>query len=411
MGKTLFLFSKTFPFGSGEQYIENELPCLARHFDTIVIYPTDWFAGNSQHHRNLPPNVEVLNFNMQLSSAHIAPAGLLAYKMAVAGASRSAKELARFRQLLSVARHQWYAARNFWYYLKKKHAGEDCYLYSYWASNSCILLSMMKIKGYISRFITRAHSIDLYHYDWALAPVLKVPAFEKLKFAQADAIYPVSRHGEKFLAEKYPKYKQKVRTHWLGVSDQGINPGLPGVFTIVTCSNLSANKRLFELARALLLVEQPVMWVHFGEGEQRADIEKLANDLPSTHQILIMGQTPNEEVRRFLSGQAASVFVNLSVVEGLPVSIMEAASAGLPVIATAVYGTPEIVIDNVNGYTLPVDFTTQMLAEKITRLQEDEALQNKFRKASRENFLEHFRAEQNYEAFAAELLRYPNQIN
>lgn len=409
--KTLFLFSKTFPFGSGEQYIENELPCLAKHFDKIVVYPTDWFSSIADHQRNLPPNVEVLNFNMQLSSAHSAPAGLFAYKIAVAEAARSPKEARRFRQLLSVAKHQWYTARNFWAYLKNKHAGEKCYLYSYWASNSCILLAMMKTKGFISRFVTRAHSIDLYHYDWALAHLLKVPTFEELKFAQADAIYPVSRHGESFLVQKYPHYREKIRAYLLGVSDRGVNPGLPPAFTIVTCSNLSSNKRLLELAKALLLVTQPVKWIHFGEGEQRAEIEKLRNELPSTHKILIMGQTSNKEVRRFLSSQTASVFVNLSVVEGLPVSIMEAISAGLPVIATAVYGTPEIVIDNVNGYTLPVDFTTEMLAEKISRLQQDEALQNKFRKASREHFCQLFVAEKNYDAFAAELLRYPNQIN
>lgn len=61
--KTLFLLTKTYPFGNGEQYITNELPYLARVFDKVIIYPNDYYSRNTAHNKILPSNVEVLNFN------------------------------------------------------------------------------------------------------------------------------------------------------------------------------------------------------------------------------------------------------------------------------------------------------------------------------------------------------------
>ena len=58
------------------------------------------------------------------------------------------------------------------------------------------------------------------------------------------------------------------------------------------------------------------------------------------------------------------MFINVSSTEGIPVSIMEAMSFGIPVIATAVGGTPEIV-NNENGYLLSKDPSAKELAEVI----------------------------------------------
>ena len=61
--KTLFLLTKTYPFGHGEQYITNELPYLSKVFEKIIIYPNDYYDEAIEHDKLLPPNVEILNFN------------------------------------------------------------------------------------------------------------------------------------------------------------------------------------------------------------------------------------------------------------------------------------------------------------------------------------------------------------
>ena len=60
------------------------------------------------------------------------------------------------------------------------------------------------------------------------------------------------------------------------------------------------------------------------------------------------------------------LFVNVSSSEGIPVSIMEASSVGIPCLATDVGGTGEIISDGVNGLLLRADVSDRELADRIT---------------------------------------------
>jgi colanic acid/amylovoran biosynthesis glycosyltransferase len=413
--KVLFLFTKAFPFGTGEQYIEDELPFLSESFDQVVIYPTEWFGKEIAHGRHFPQNVRLLNFNQSLANLRKTLAHrLLALRFActeISHGPRPFKELGRFRYLVRIAAHQLYTARNFRKYLIENFPAAELFFYSYWAHNSCVMLAFLKNMGAIDSFVTRAHSIDLYHHEWKLAASLKVPPFAYTKFAYTRRIFAVSRHGAEFLKKKFSAFADKIDYAYLGVSDGGVNESRSDEFTIVTCSNLSPNKRVAELAKAIGLVNFPVRWVHFGMGEQETEIRRIAARLPADKKIELRGQTPNTIVREHLAHQPVHVFINLSVAEGLPVSLMEASCAGIPLIATRVYGNPEIVIDGENGIVIDENFTPAALASALERLQGDPGLRHKFARRSRELYLSNFNAGMNYRAFAKKLLMFPNQIN
>ena len=98
------------------------------------------------------------------------------------------------------------------------------------------------------------------------------------------------------------------------------------------------------------------------------------------------------------------VFINVSGNEGLPVSIMEAASFGIPSIATDVCGTGEIVLNGKTGVLIPADFQNNLLAAAI----KDFALISRgeyiaLRHNARKNWEENFRAKDNYSRFAQEI--------
>ena len=79
----------------------------------------------------------------------------------------------------------------------------------------------------------------------------------------------------------------------------------------------------------------------------------------------------------------ASIFVRPSTLEGMPLTVLEAMASGLPVIATPVGGTPELVEDGVNGYLVPVDDHVA-LADSIVRLFDNPVIAKGMGKRGRE---------------------------
>ena len=102
----------------------------------------------------------------------------------------------------------------------------------------------------------------------------------------------------------------------------------------------------------------------------------------------------------YYKNESINLFVNTSSSEGLPVSIMEACSFGIPIIATDVGGTSEIVIENKTGMLLDVDFKPEVLSEKIKKMaMMSREEQISYRKRCREFWQEHFFGENNFKKF------------
>ena len=112
-------------------------------------------------------------------------------------------------------------------------------------------------------------------------------------------------------------------------------------------------KRLELLIEALgmLAAEHPelhVVWNHLGDGPLRELAEAAATSaLAGRMEFTFRGQLTNSAVLDFYRRNPVDVFANVSASEGVPVSIMEAQACGIPVVATAVGGTPEIVSDRI----------------------------------------------------------------
>ena len=111
-----------------------------------------------------------------------------------------------------------------------------------------------------------------------------------------------------------------------------------------------------------------------GDGPYRAELEKLAHQTGCASSILFLGQRNQDEVIDVLS--ATDIFVNPSYSEGLGISVMEAASIGLPIIATDVGGTREIITTDKTGILVKARDVGQ-LAEELCRLHANSELRGK----------------------------------
>jgi glycosyltransferase involved in cell wall biosynthesis len=123
-------------------------------------------------------------------------------------------------------------------------------------------------------------------------------------------------------------------------------------------------KRVHLLIEALKNINHEIYWFHIGDGPLKVVLERRALDLPNNIKYKFLGFMKNKKVKEFYTNNSIDLFINVSESEGLPVSIMEAFSSGVPVIATDVGGTAELVDDEV-GRLIPKDFKIEVLVRII----------------------------------------------
>ncbi len=173
----------------------------------------------------------------------------------------------------------------------------------------------------------------------------------------------------------------------------GVDPNLfevrkhegPG-YRLLFVWRLTAAKGLPILLETVSKVEG-VMLDIAGDGPDRKMLEERSRELNISDRVKFLGYQSQRQVRELL--KLADVFVMSSFAEGLPVVLMEAMAAGVPVVATRIAGIPELVHDGHSGLLVsPGD--ADAIKKAIRRLLEDADLRNRFAVAGREKVEKEF---------------------
>jgi len=149
----------------------------------------------------------------------------------------------------------------------------------------------------------------------------------------------------------------------------GVRPAVVPLRTplkAVTVGRLVSLKRVDRVIKALISCPT-VGLVIVGDGSERQRLEDLTNALDIADRVYFAGQVDHMETIRLMA--ACDFFVLNSTHEGLPHVVLEAMSLGLPVVATAVGGTPEVVCDEHNGRLIGPrddDALVQVLAQLVS---------------------------------------------
>lgn len=362
--KVIILFTSAFPYGKGEQFIETELTYLSQRFSKIFIFPY-FYGGNSHIRIQVPQNVHVFDpfrnnafhigkllfkgiFNFRtiwpyLKDALLHPFILISpYHLSLwIRSTLNCRMILNNKQLKHCIReHQ-----------------ENLIFYFYWGNRPAGISA--GVEKYKRPIIARFHRVDLYKE----LPINRnyIP-FQKLILSNLSRIVCISEDGASYLRSRFKQMEQKISVHRLGTIDHGNSIGTHSdTFRIVSCSNIDENKRVHLIAQAVALLDMPVEWIHIGDGSLMNYLKIYSSTIKKDNiRIILKGRMQNQDVHDFYRNVTVDVFINVSENEGVPFSIMEALSHSLPVLATAVGGTPEIV-DETCGKLLPKDLTTETL--------------------------------------------------
>jgi glycosyltransferase involved in cell wall biosynthesis len=408
--RNLILFTTAFPYGHGEQFLETELPYLTARFRRVLVVPTQTPGVM----RPLPFGAEV-----DTSLAAARPTGWRIVAESTLDAARSRhfyRELARHHpalrhwRALERATRYWGDARRTAQWLRTCLArrgweAQEALLYTYWLGRQTLGCGMAKAARPGLTLVTRAHGSDLY-------PTAHHPAY--LPFREAtlqgvDRLFTVSAHGRRYVAEAHPEAALRVEIARLGVTDPGFlaPPSRDGVLRLVSCSAMERLKRLDKLIEALAALADrwpglPIHWDHLGDGPQRPALETQAMAmLGGRMRWTFHGRLPNAQVRAYYRDHAVDVFVNVSDSEGVPVSIMEAMAAGVPVVAPAIGGIPELVTA-ANGVILPAGPEVGAIADALAHFAPGRADPAR-RATAHQSWRALAQAERTYAAFADRL--------
>jgi glycosyltransferase involved in cell wall biosynthesis len=159
------------------------------------------------------------------------------------------------------------------------------------------------------------------------------------------------------------------------VAAAGAALGDPGGRPVIVC--VARRKLQDVLLRAAVMIERPVTVACIGV-EQDAELAALAAALPERHHAVFVPFTE----RPLAFYHLAAVATLPSAIEGLSQGLLEAMALGLPVVASAVGGNPELVIDGRTGFLAPPR-DARAWAERLSRLLGDPALADRLGHAGR----------------------------
>ena len=396
----MVVLNTRYPFDHADPFLDNELPYMKKYAKKIIFLPLG--AKDCRYIQADLGNevVAVPNLRESLWTRGVTDVAALTRNSFWREYRKYRKESNDLFSIVKILDHdaQFHRLRDIIRRILSVHikdANAKVLFYAYWLDFCAHLAGDLKADYCNAVAISRAHGGDIYGEEQGDPYV----PYRWECINNLNAIYPVSDMGASYLAHRFPT--MDIYCCRLGTQDRGINHlKLATPFTIVSCSSLISLKRVHLIIEALALCNKQIRWIHFGDGELRAALEQQAKDLPEFVKWEFRGQISNADLMKIYRELSIHMFINVSSSEGIPVSIMEALSFGIPVMATDVGGTKEAVLDGYNGRLLPADITPAGLAQAIMDFRKElESFGEQYRNNARESWEKNYSAEKNYTDF------------
>jgi colanic acid/amylovoran biosynthesis glycosyltransferase len=399
MPNKLLFFTISFPYGSLEQsFIKNELNYLEQGFDEIIIVPSRIegipfeISKTIKVDESLSQKLKSATFYLKLrtlfSKSFLREIGRIKFKPIKIKRAISAR-------IEALNTHDWLI--DFF----NQHDMNDYLIYTFWHNSTTQGAIYLKHQYPNVKVVSRCHNFDLYGNE---ENDYYVP-FQKDIVESLDGLYPVSKDGENYIKTKFPLANCKASLMGVPAAKTVNKASTDGVFRIASCSYLIPRKRVDLILKGAMEYtnhhpEQKIEWTHIGDGPEMEKLLQLSNTIPPNLKINFKGSLPNHEVLKYYEDFPVDLFINVSTKEGTPVSIMEAISFGIPVMASAFGGNKEI-IEKGAGVLLSENPTITDIRDSLSKLMKSD--QVRLRSDAKMVWETFYNANKNYTLFSEEL--------
>ncbi|MDE5875102.1 MAG: glycosyltransferase [Muribaculaceae bacterium] len=404
---TLVLISDAFPYDSMTEisFIVPEIESLSKMFDRVIIAPRLKRGENIDIDLStLPDNVEISDSLLIYPSIRekicAVPYVAKAIIYDLKHTSGSLRDILAYSSYVEIYRR-----------LLKKFIRENnldlsnTLFYTFWFDFSTASLSLIKD----AKIVTRTHGHDLYEDRYFISKWWRLRSLSAVR-----GVFTVAEASRKYLTTLYPNYASKIFLSRLGTVNNNQpdtaknlpdaeNDGLR--LSLVGISRLSPEKgviRQFEFITQLARKhpEMQISYVHIGDGPLRSEVRQIITKAPDNLNIDLKGALHNSKVHEILSSYHFDASLLLSDSEGgCPIALCETLSYGIPAVATAVGGIPEIISGG-GGILLETDADYESFEKAILSITDNPV---SFRSEALRNWNDNFRSDRLRTEFAARL--------
>ena len=211
------------------------------------------------------------------------------------------------------------------------------------------------------------------NYGFSISLQKKVRSFSIKK---SDIVVTPSKHLKNFILNLGFKNKIEIINNGVFIPEENTNIFTNDQINITIVSRLVSHKNIKKVIRAISDLNDPLVYLNIiGDGPELNQLQKISLESNNKDNIIFHGKLNRDDINHiFLK---SDIYIQASNYEGLPHSLLEAMSYGIPVLCTPVGECKEILGNEDRGYILDLPVSKNNIKSKISEIIGEKNIANK----------------------------------
>ena len=211
------------------------------------------------------------------------------------------------------------------------------------------------------------------NYGFSISLQKKVRSFSIKK---SDIVVTPSKHLKNFILNLGFKNKIEIINNGVFIPEENTNIFTNDQINITIVSRLVSHKNIKKIIRAISDLNDPLVYLNIiGDGPELNQLQKISLESNNKDNIIFHGKLNRDEINHIFLN--SDIYIQASNYEGLPHSLLEAMSYGIPVLCTPVGECKEILGNEDRGYILDLPVSKNNIKSKISEIIGEKDIANK----------------------------------